>query len=252
MTSDDSWHGDDGAVPPARMDRPRGHRSLVVAGVTGLAVTLGAAAYFITSAIVGDDTPAAQQVRVIRPATGAARTATPSPSTSVSAASPSAATRSSRANTERRRAAATTAATKDPEKVRQEIMAARRAAEKNGFPVQRPLETRGHVAGGGAMSETTRRLPGGGTMRITTAGYDLSGQRPLVFAADDGTPVGDSRCTRKFRFSQGDPGGERPTMLLCWRTSDKRSVAVLAVTPTGTPSAAASVAVIASEWKKPG
>jgi hypothetical protein len=39
-------------------------------------------------------------------------------------------------------------------------------------------------------------------------------------------------------------------MLMCWRTSGERSVAVLAVDPEGTPSRQATTKVVDREWKK--
>ncbi|WP_436527525.1 hypothetical protein [Actinoplanes sp. HUAS TT8] len=220
-----------------RIDQPYGRRSRTAAGMIGLAAVLGAGAYVTTSLLVDDDTDTAQEYRVVTPAT------TP-PSSSPAVSSPAAAAATSAGTP-------SASTTTDQARVRQEIMAARKAAEKDGFPVERPIEEQvGHAVG--ASSETTRSLPGGGTMKITTAAYDLSGRRPLNWAADQGTDVDGSKCTQKFHFSQGDPGGLRPTMLLCWRTSDKRSVAVLSVTPNGKPSIADSTATVDSEWKKLG
>jgi hypothetical protein len=244
MTSDD----DGSPAPPRRIDQPYGRRSRTVAGIAGLAAIVGAGAYLTTSLLAGGDSDTAQDLRVVTPAADS-----PSVSPPTGAASAPTTAVSSAASAPAATSKATTPAKVNPDTVRQEIMAARKAAEKDGFPVHRPLkEQTGHAAASGATSETTRRLPGGGTMRITTAAYDLSGRRPLSWAADDGKDANGSKCTQKFHFSEGDPGTKRPTMLLCWRTSERRSVAVLSVDPDGKPSVVDSTAVVDREWKKLG
>jgi hypothetical protein len=250
MTSEDDHSGDDShRTAPARLGKSSRSRPRVVAGAAGLAAALGIGAYLTTSAIVSDDVPVAEEVRPIAP------TSKPLASAGASPPAPdgSAATRSSpppgQVSAPDEQATTATQQEKDPDEVRKEIVAARKEAERHGFPVQRPLE---QTAGGATGSETTQTLPGGGTMRITTAKGDLAGQRPMMWAADGGEALGPNRCTQSFRFSEGENGVERPTMLLCWRTSASRSVAVLSVTPEGTPSAGDSAAVIDREWKKLG
>jgi hypothetical protein len=91
----------------------------------------------------------------------------------------------------------------------------------------------------------------GATMRVVSAQYDLTGQRELAWAADNGVGVGPYvRCTQNFRFSSDGPVQERPTMLLCWRTSEGKSVIAFAQTRQGRPSRAASVAAIGLQWAK--
>jgi hypothetical protein len=87
-----------------------------------------------------------------------------------------------------------------------------------------------------------------GTIRVVSARYDLTGQRELGLAADRGQAVGRSRCTQRLRFSSESVGQLKPSILLCWRTSSRRSVVTLAVSPHGTPWPEASVAAIDREW----
>ncbi|MDY7090472.1 MAG: hypothetical protein SYR96_35960 [Actinomycetota bacterium] len=91
-----------------------------------------------------------------------------------------------------------------------------------------------------------------GTIRITTAKGDLTGKQDQLMAADEGRPVGKARCTQRLRFSEAAPPREISTVLLCWRTSDERSVVTLAVSREGKPSAAASTEVISREWTRLG
>ncbi|GAA0916867.1 hypothetical protein GCM10009557_89070 [Virgisporangium ochraceum] len=87
-------------------------------------------------------------------------------------------------------------------------------------------------------------------MRVVTARGDLTGQREMAWAADDGHRVGNAWCTQNFQFSPDRPASVRPTMLLCWRISDQRSVYVVTVDPSGKPSENDTVAAIDREWAK--
>jgi hypothetical protein len=90
------------------------------------------------------------------------------------------------------------------------------------------------------------------TLRVVTARGDLTGQRELAWAADSGRVVGNARCTRNFRFGPGSRVGERPTMLLCWRTSAAKSVLTVAIDVGGRPSEQMSVDTINQAWSKLG
>jgi hypothetical protein len=90
------------------------------------------------------------------------------------------------------------------------------------------------------------------TLRVVSARGDLSGARELTWAADSGHPVGSSRCTQNFRIGPSSPASERPTMLLCWRTSAGKSVYTIAVDIDHRPSERASVATIDTVWSKLG
>jgi hypothetical protein len=89
-----------------------------------------------------------------------------------------------------------------------------------------------------------------GTIRITSAKADLTGQQDQLMAADSGAPAGDARCTQKVHFSNSAAARTIPNLLLCWRTSANRSVVTLAVAKNGHPSTASSTAVIDREWAK--
>ncbi|MDT4989798.1 MAG: hypothetical protein QOI74_3892 [Micromonosporaceae bacterium] len=86
------------------------------------------------------------------------------------------------------------------------------------------------------------------TLRVVSARADLTGQGELAWAADAGTPVRDARCTQNFRFNPGSRVGERPTMVLCWRTSPQKSVYVIAVDIDHRPSAQAAATTIDRVW----
>jgi hypothetical protein len=88
------------------------------------------------------------------------------------------------------------------------------------------------------------------TLRVVTARSDLTGQRELAWAADAGYAVGKAKCTQNFRFSETSRVGERPTMLLCWRTSAQKSVVVIAVDIDKRPSAQKSVATLNRIWSR--
>ncbi|MEV6301469.1 hypothetical protein AB0M02_18810 [Actinoplanes sp. NPDC051861] len=100
------------------------------------------------------------------------------------------------------------------------------------------------------VSERTETLENG-TIRIVTAPRDLTGERELLLAGDEGEQVADGvRCTSDVRMGMGVPASRRPTLLLCWRTSAARSVVTVAIVPNGEPPTASSVAVIGREWER--
>jgi hypothetical protein len=67
---------------------------------------------------------------------------------------------------------------------------------------------------------------------------------------DDYTKVGNVNCTQKIRLSANVKPKERPTLLICWRTSAQKSVYTVAVKRDGQPSQAKSVAAIDKEWAR--
>jgi hypothetical protein len=86
------------------------------------------------------------------------------------------------------------------------------------------------------------------TLRVVSARGDLTGSRELLWVADGGHPVGTARCSQKFRFAPSNEVTEKPTLLVCWRTSATRSVYTVAVNLDGRPSEKASVATIDKVW----
>jgi hypothetical protein len=137
--------------------------------------------------------------------------------------------------------------------VEEEIEAARDAAAKAGYPLRRPLVAKPKAQANGPVSVTNEgSLKKGASLRTVSARYDLTGQRELLWAAGKPEKVGQAECTQKFRFSNDSGPKERPTMLLCWRTSDAKSVLTVAVTREGRPSAKKTVAALEKKWKAMG
>jgi hypothetical protein len=230
-------------------DRPRWgnrRRNQVVLGAVGLAAVLGGGAYVITAQVMEhrnstttSDTGALAPM--ITPASG-----TPAETPSADASGAASATASA--------SAAPPSATPAPSRstdVDEQIRKAREKAAKDGYPLQRALTAAPH-AESGPISERSEPRPNGGSLRIITAKFDLSGQRELLWAADHGKPVGDARCTQNFHFSNTMKPTIRPNLLLCWRTSADRSVATVMVDQRGKPSTAESVQIIDREWAKLG
>ncbi|WP_430779995.1 hypothetical protein [Actinoplanes sp. G11-F43] len=93
------------------------------------------------------------------------------------------------------------------------------------------------------IHERTEAL-GAGTLRIVSARRDLTGERLTLLSRDQGRAVGQGvRCTSEMRFGTGLPPAA-PGILVCWRTSEYRSVITI-----GPGSATAeSVAAINREW----
>lgn len=102
------------------------------------------------------------------------------------------------------------------------------------------------VESSGSVSKDRR------TMKVVSARTDLTGQRELAWIADAGEVVGTARCTRKFRIGAKTEPTERPTMLLCWRTSATRSAYTLAVDIDKRPSETVSVEALNKAWEKLG
>jgi hypothetical protein len=243
---DDSY---DAGLPVSPAEQPAERRSRrrkqVMVGVVGMAAILGGAGFLASETMSGGDS-------VIRD-TGALGPVTP-PS-SPSRVTPRGATPSSTGPSASRRLAAPVSRTPSPREseslsVRQRISAARSSAAKAGFPLQRPLSPASAAAEAVPPTVTTigSLEADGATMRVVSARYDLTGQRELAWAADDGEQIGQAHCTQNFHFSNNGTARVRPTMLLCWHTSADRSVLTVAVTRSGRPSKPASVAVIDKLW----
>ena len=138
-----------------------------------------------------------------------------------------------------------------------EILASLRArvsrAATDGSQVRRPLPNDPfrvppsalHKEAVGSLREE------GWYMRIVSARTDLTGQRELAWVADAGRQVGRARCTQKITLSPNVPPQVRPTLLLCWRLSARKSVyTVLVDNRGGTPSHSMSAAAIDRAWQK--
>ncbi|GIM97774.1 hypothetical protein [Paractinoplanes toevensis] len=209
------------------VQRPRvSRRRKQLAGVIGLAAVLGGGAYAITSATLGDNSAKTQSVGMID--------AVPTESSAPAKQALPKASASSFADDQKR------------------IKAAREAAAKARNPV-RHARTAASVAAperGNVTVTNTGSLKEGGSMRVVSAPYDLTGQREMLWIAEPGRRVGDARCTSTIQLSNEGEPAERPTLLLCYRTSAKKSVITVAVVPTGRPDAAKSVAALDQQWAK--
>jgi hypothetical protein len=147
--------------------------------------------------------------------------------------------------------AKTATATPRPATDAERIKAARSAAANSDSQVRRATSlNRSTVSAVEVTTSTTQQE--GGTLKIGSAFKDLTGYQELGWIADTGRPVGSSRCTQKIQLSSGVAAAERPTLLLCWRISDAKSVYTVAVKPDGRPSSALSVAAIDREWARLG
>lgn len=127
-----------------------------------------------------------------------------------------------------------------------------RAAARNTEPITHPLSPPAAVPLPGLTVENHGSLQRTGrTVRIVSAGGDLTGQRELAWVADRGWRVGRARCSDTIRLSPDLAPTRQPTLLLCWRTSARRSVYTVMVDVTRRgPSAQASVATIDAVWRR--
>jgi hypothetical protein len=132
---------------------------------------------------------------------------------------------------------------------RKKAMVGKAAAEARNL-VKQPLPPAGGTAASVSNVTVTRTGKPGNSLKVVSAGQDLTGYRELAWVADEGEAVGDARCTSTIRLSNAAEPRERPTLLLCWRTSATKSVYTVAVDSKGRPSKKASVAAIDERWAK--
>jgi len=243
MSSDD-----DGVYESAANRRRRLRRTGIGAAVVGLAALLGGGAYAITTEIIDRNDSVTGDVAALAPVITPSRARPSAPEPAPQSPVP----RSPAAST---KAAARQSLSPPPSpspsrslSVREQIEAARQAAEKDGFPLQRAL-TAAPGLPTGKISERNEKTATG-TVRVVSAGFDLTGQREFLWAGDKGRKVGDARCTQKVRFSNNKSAAVRPNLMLCWRTSATRSVATVLVDYKGHPSATESVAILDREWRR--
>lgn len=217
-------------------------RKQAIAGAAGLAVVLGGATVAATQRYGHQDATVA--VEAPPPADDVTASPTPSPTGSSASATP------------KPEAASTKPAPtlSLPPDAAERVADARAAAAKDGVPVKRPLPqpTVPEIPD----DEVTVRESGSvrkdkATMRLVSARGDLSGQRELGWVADRGEKYGDALCSQTITLSNMPPE-RKPTLLICWRTSAKKSVYTVMVSLDGRPSRPKSVAAIDAEWKRLG
>ena len=115
----------------------------------------------------------------------------------------------------------------------------------------RSTPSAGVAAAGGTIVVANEPGADGSAIRVLSARYDLTDGGSLLWAADDGVPVGDTRCTRNLRVDGSAPTN-RPRVLLCWRVSAGKSVVTVATGPSRGPVPAASARVIDRVWQRLG
>jgi len=235
---------------PAEQDRRSPRRKRTAVGAIGLAAVLGAGGYLATTRIDHHQDATVTGGLALRPVTPLA-SPSPAVSPSSSAATGAAPSKAAKPSGTARTRSADPAPSKKTS-VAQEIADARAAAARDGHPLRRPLTTAPGAAAGPVTVTNQGSLDEGGTVRVVSARYDLTGRRELLWAADQGKPVGGARCTQNFRFSDDAAPEERPSMLLCWRTSASRSVVTVAVVKKGRPATAKSAAIIDRRWAELG
>jgi len=214
-----------------------GRRAGVAAGAVGLAAVLGAGVYLVS----GRSDDGAGTPRDPAALTGLEPVPDAS-SAPVVSESPSSETPPPAATTSTQSASPRPSGTRN---VKEEIKTAREKAAKEGHPLQRALTAQGDTPAQERTEKTSE-----GTVKVVTAKGDLTGQRELLLAADQGQPVGQARCTQRLRFANSEVSREMPTVLLCWRVSAQRSVVTFAVAKKGKPSARVSESIIDREWAK--
>ena len=234
---------DDQREPADRFRSPR----TVLLGVVGLAV-LGGGAFLVTERLTGDagtvatGTPTGTgtlAAPATTPGTPFPAGSSPSPAGKVgSAPKPSA------------------SLSPTPKTLADILRKARSANADAGTQIRRPLPPVNAEPAVAADELTITRSGNlhrdGATLQVVSARRDLTGQRELAWAADQGRAVGAVRCTQNFRFTAGAKASEKPTLLVCWRISANRSVYSIAVTAAGRPSMTASAAAIDRRWSKLG
>jgi hypothetical protein len=237
---------------PSTKARKR-RRGYAAAGVAGLMVVAGGG-YLIAA---DDDETATQQAGTVAPVVVPA-SEVPTPTFPATTATGGQTATADSVPSEPARSLAVAdqapAATPKNDKVRKKIEAARSKAAAEGHPLQRPLTAPPGVAAERLDSyrEERRDLAGGGVLQVFSAKGNLSGQRQMLWAADDGESEGAARCTQNFRFSRNAEPAVRPTMLLCWRITDGRSVVVLSTAREGSPSRRQSVDALTKRWNRLG
>jgi hypothetical protein len=102
--------------------------------------------------------------------------------------------------------------------------------------------------GSTVISRDYRSASTGRTLRLVASRTDLEGLLELGWAGDLGTSVGEGRCTQSLDpTGQGEPA-IKPTMILCWRTSEALSVYGIAIDQDRRPSASGTMAAVQSLW----
>jgi hypothetical protein len=249
MTSDDHKY-EAGARAQVTGGRPAWSRARIATGAAGLAVVLGVGAYAITVELTKNGTP--PDAAAPAPTAASAQPnawadeVSPKPLRSPSApgGSPSSAPSS---------VPTALLAPSVPASVAAEIRRAREDMAKHGVAVQRaPVPSTTVAPLVGLSRTTTGSLTKGGIVRVVSARSDLTGQQELAWVAGGVTDFGDDKCTQTVRLFNSPKPQEKPNLLLCWRTSAKKSVVAVVVDPQGHPSRPAALAELHKKWQSMG
>jgi hypothetical protein len=238
--TDDDRNREDGVNQPTTDPVRRRNRQIAI-GAVGLAAVLSTGAYFVTDRLTDKDT-STTDVRALAPvvASESARPASvaPSggPSPSASLAAPASA------------AASTMAIT--PE-IRKQIDDARKKMAQDGVAVKRPVSAASREVAD-LTSTTEGSLDKGGIVRMVTARGDLTGQQELAWVAGGTKKHRGVPCSQTVRFSADAAPQKKANLLICWRTSAKKSVISVVVDPKGHPSSDKAVDALEEKWRSMG
>jgi hypothetical protein len=251
---------DDGTSGPTRADsaeaaRTSRRRKQTVVGVVGLAAMLGTGAFVLTDQLTANDAPPSSDTGALESHLPAGQGPENGGSAASSSAAPNSGSSRSAVGAASSAVVATSAKPKTPADRARAAKAAGVQAARNGAGIRRPLPPQnGTIVAADALtvSNSGSHKHDGSTLRIVSARQDLTGYRELAWVADKGTAVGDADCSQKFRFSADTAAKEKPTLLVCWRTSAERSVYTVMVDPSGRPSKQDSVAALDKRWAELG
>ncbi|WP_143133745.1 hypothetical protein [Actinoplanes philippinensis] len=216
--------------------------------MTGLAAILGSGAYLITLRFVDGNDRRAQDVTAVG-TVAPQNPAAPEPTTSSAGAD--------RPSAETTGGSAAVRAEPSFEEPADRVRKARDAAAKEGVKITRPLPLKeanpaGEAALAAAKEVTTGSAKEGGATRVITVRGDLTGQRELGWVAGGIEKHGEVSCSQRFKLYNEQEPKTRPSLLVCWRTSEKRSVIVVDTKIGGRPPVGKSLGIIEREWRKLG
>jgi hypothetical protein len=235
----------------SRPERFTRRRRTAVAGVVGLAAVLGGGAFLLADNLTDDPAAVTTDAGASVPLDAAPAGSAPASAAADPASGP--AGTPTKQGAAPSKATVTTSATPRPKTTAEIIAEVRGAAAKATDNVKRPLTPTGvPVADADVrVTESGSADAPGGTLRVVSARQDLTGQRELSWVVGQkGEQVGAARCSQTIRISPDAPARERPTLLLCWRTSAAKSVYTIAVNLDQRPSKQASVAALTREWDR--
>jgi hypothetical protein len=238
--TDDDRNREDGVNQPTTDPVRRRNRQLVISVVV-LAAVLSTGAYFVTDRLTGKDTGPAE-VGALAPvvvASGSTGPTSVGPTSGRPSASASVAV-----------SAPASVAPITPE-LRKQIEAVRRQMAEDGVRVKRPLPGASQEVAG-LRTTTQGSLNSGGIVRMVTARGDLAGQRELAWVAGGTKKYRGVPCSQTVRFSEGAVPQRKANLLICWRTSAKKSVISIVVDPDGRPSREKAVDALEAKWRSMG